>query len=501
MILRILQLTFLMAVFCGCTPFLSQNVEKPGHVENDAMTPDLKTIIAGMQHHDGLIASATGEFIIERYKRGGAETEKIRYALTFEGEKVQIQKRRGWSHSLEEKILAIGKKVVPLVGRAFPIADIYDDQRHWKIYNRKEPLFSIEIPSDNGNIGIETIRQAFTQKGVEIGDNIRIATDKHIDSFTLIDNETDKTYLVYRAEETGWEVYDQHLEYTEAYDDSRLQYAARHQRHTLYQLDPRYWLTYPTIPINSYLIEPMWQLLKKYESQLLETEVLNGEPTSVVQLNLPTVRGTEAPQHLGYQPLKIWIAYEKGFRIVKWERTFTAKTSGPGPGFKKGVTYTETLEFDYHEYLPGIWFPQKIERSFSPIKGVFVPKTVLLTKQCRLNSDVTELFHSVPSPRTPAYGSLRTNVEKLTALHRVFPRVLERRVAALELSREIGEVHRKDPELTLLRKQTHELARDLRQAITRFTTAYAGFTHDRSVFRPGGDFYKLMEQNHIAFGR
>ena len=522
---RMLRLTFIifllsMAFSAGCV--LSQrDVQRPRRVGSEALNvnaPDLETIIAGMKHHDSLITSATGNFVIERYKHGGAELEKIEYALTFEGEKVQIQVDWGWGPSFEEKIYSLGEEVPALVGRAFPIAEIYNAERHWEIYAQKEPLLSIEIARDEGRRLMEVIRQAFMQQDIELADDVRVEARSHPDSFTLIENETNKTYLVLWMGASTLKVYDLHpeqLEYAEVYD-AQLQYAARHKWRTLCELDPRYWFTYPTIPVNTYLTEPMWQLLKKYESKRLGTETLNGEPTSVVQLRLPSVRRREASQHLQYQTLKIWISHEKGFRVVKWERVFTEKSGEVWSRFKTGVAYMETLEFDYHEYLPGIYFPQKIERSFAPMiaadprrewhpprKGEVILKSVLLAKQCQVNTDVTKAFHRLDvSSETPAYGSLKTVSEKLTALHRVYPRVLERRLAALELNEneELAKLARKDPELRLLRNQADELANNLLHAAFRYNGEYARFSRDLSAYEPGGDFYELMEKNHIAFG-
>ena len=522
---RILRLAFLMfllgvAFSAGCV--LSQrDAQRPRRVGSDALhlnTPDLETIIAGMKHHDSLVTSATGDFVIERYKHGGSKFEKIEYALTFEGEKVQIQVDWGWGPSFEEKIFSLGEEVAPLVGRAFPIAEIYGAERHWEIYARKEPLLSVEIARDDERRLIAVIRQAFMQQGIELAGDVRVAARSHPDSFTLIENETDKAYMVLWMGETTLKVYDlhpEHLEYVEAYD-SQLQYGARHKWWTLCELDPRYWLTYPTIPVNTYLTEPMWQLLKKYECKRLGTEILNGERTSVVQLSLPSVRRGEAARHLRYQTLKIWISHEKGFRVVKWERVFTEKSGEAWSRFKTGVTYMETLEFDYHEYLPGIWFPQKIERSFAPMiaadpqgkwhpprKGGVILKSVLLAKHYRLNTDVAKVFHRLDvSSETPAYNSLKTGTEKLTALHRVYPRVLERRLAALELNEneELAKFARKDPDLFLLRKHADGLANNLLHATFRYNGEYAMLTRDLSAYEPGGDFYELMEQNHIAFG-
>lgn len=521
-ILRLASLTFLLGILFSAGCVLSQrDALRSRRVGSDALNlkaPDLETIIAGMKHHDGLVTSATGDFVIERYKHGGAEFEKIEYALTFEGEKVQIEVDRGWGPAFEEKIFSLDEEVAPFVERAFPIAEIYDAERHWELYAQKELLLSVEIARDDGRRLMEVVRDAFMQQGIELSDDVRVAARSHPDSFTLVDNETNKTYLVLWSGASSLKVYDlhpEHLEYIEVYD-AQLQYGSRHKWRTTCELDPRYWLTYPTIPVGTYLTEPMWQLLKKYESKRLGTETLNGERTSVVQLRLPSFRGREAARHLSYQTLKIWISHEKGFRVLRWERVFTEKSGEAWSRFKTGVVYMETLEFDYHEYLPGIYFPQKIERSFAPMiaadprrewhpprKGRVILKSVLLAKHCQLNTDVAKEFHRLDvAPETPAYNSLKTVPEKLTALHRVYPRVLERRLAALDLieNEELAQSARKDPDLRLLRNQADELVHNLRHATYLYNGEYAMFTRDRSAYEPGGDFYELMEKNHIAFG-
>ena len=497
----------------GCV--LSQpDLLQPGRVSSEALnlnTPDLETIIAGMKHHDSLVTSATGEFVIERYKHGGSEFEEIEYTLTFDDKRVQIQVDYGWGSSFEEKIFALDAEVAHLVGRAFPIAEMYDAERHWEIYAQRKPLLNIEIRQEDDRRLIEVIRQAFRQRGIELAGDVRVAARQHPDSFTLIETQTGRTYLILWVGTATLKVYHLHpqdMEYVEAYD-TQLQYGARHKWRTLCELDPRYWLTYPTSPVSTYLTEPMWQLLKKYETRRLGTEILNGERTSVVQLRLPSFRGSEVPRAPRYETLKIWISHEKGFRVLKWERPFTERSGEAWSRFKTGVTYIETLEFDYREYRPGIWFPQKIERSFAPVtatepqrRGEVILKSVLLAKQCAVNIEVSEVFHKLEvPPETSAYGRL-TVPEKLAALHRVYPRVLERRIAALELNEidELAKRARKDKDLFLLRDRANELARDLLHTTFRFNGEYARFTRDLSAYEPGGAFYELMERNHIAFG-
>ena len=460
-----------------------------------------------MKHHDGLVTSATGDFVIERHKHGGSESERIEYGLTFDTERVQIQVDRGWGPDVAEKIFLMSEDVASLVGQTFPIAEIYDAERHWEVYAKREPLVTVEIARDDARRLIAAIREACEQAGIVLSDDLRVAARSHPDSFTLIENGTDKAFLVLWVGTATLRVYPLHpesLDVMETYH-TQLQYGSRHKWDTLCELDPRYWLTYPTLPVNRYLTEPMWSLLKKHEAKRLGTEILNGEHTSVVQLRLPAARGTSG------RTLKIWISHQKGFRVVKWERRFTERSGEAWSRFKTGERYAEILEFAYREYLPGIWFPEKIERSFAPVLaspphrlGDPFLKSVLLVKRCELNRDVAEDFLRLDLPaETPAYDALKTAPEKLAALHRVYPRVLERRVAALALNENeaLVQAARRDPDLYLLRTQAFEITQNLRHTMFRFNGEYAQFTRDLSAYQPGGAFYELMERNHMAFGR
>ena len=113
-ILRLAALMLLLGIAFSTGCVLSQrDVLQPRRVGPDALNlnpPDLETVIAEMKHHDSLVTSATGDFVIERYKHGGAKFEKIEYTLTFEGEKVQIEVDWGWGPSFKEKIFRLGRR-------------------------------------------------------------------------------------------------------------------------------------------------------------------------------------------------------------------------------------------------------------------------------------------------------------------------------------------------------------------------------------------------------
>ena len=229
------------------------------------------------------------------------------------------------------------------------------------------------------------IRQAFKHNGVDLANDVRIVDGDEPESFTLVENETGTTYSFWLDGETTLLVYDYHLEYSV---HAEWLFSA--------EADPRFWLTFSLLNNKFYLSEPLWHLLEKHESEIIGSEVLNGEKTSVINLNIPAHSKGDFKRH----PLsvKLWISHDKGFRLVKSERTFAFADKNPG------VPYIATRKIMYHEYLPDVWFPKRIEAIAVPKasseqqdEADFVYKNVLLTKQCRLNTDITE-FLSLPLP-------------------------------------------------------------------------------------------------------
>ena len=394
---------------------------------------DLGTIITKMKHSNSSVVSASGDFVVEHHRRPGiAKTE---YALTFEGDKIRVE--REWGSSLVAKDY-------PLVKKVFPSVELDDGERRWEIYKYKKRLFSVEIALDKKKTALETIRQAFKQQDMALADDVRIVASKEPDSYTLIENQTGKTYFILWVGETTLKVYDlQHTEYgvrdtfRRKVSDRRFQNILRYQWNMLSDLDPRYWLTYPSAGGRTYLTEPLWQLLEKHESELLGTAVLDGEETSVIRLKLPD----ESPI--------IWISHDKGFRLVKLQRAFPIENPMDPvvemKYFQAGVNYIETREIEYHEYLPGVWFPKRIERSFTPIEAADLPrknevilKTVIHTKRCQLNTDVAELLRLKLPPDTPVFGLKPEDdipaAEKIAYLRQEIPRILKHRLDLQKLN-------------------------------------------------------------------
>ena len=327
---------------------------------NNATSLDLETIITKMKHYDNAVTSVTGDFVIER----GTEIDE--YTLAFEGEKVWVQ---------------------PKERRASNLPDIHfwNGERLWEIHRPDNLLFTVKIKPNKENTVREKFQQAFKQVGIELAVDVRIVPAKLQNSFRIMGKE--KTYFILFVGETMLEVYDDNLGYAVRPDFGFIDA----------DQDPRFWLTFPSnASTDAYLSQPLWQLLEKHESELIGTEILNGEKTSVIRI--PT------------RTLKLWISHDKGFRLVKSESTFTIPSEPNRPErspFKAGETYVSTRVIEYQEYLPDVWFPKVMVKYFAPKtpsepkEEDFISKTIFRTRQCRLNTDVSELFRLDLSPDTP----------------------------------------------------------------------------------------------------
>ena len=337
-----------------------------GNPVDDAASLDLKTIITKMKHYESSVTSVTGDFVMERYR--GTEIEKDEYTLTFKGEKVRVEREKRDAVNL-------------------PLVEYWDGKQHWEVYRPDNLLFKVQVAPDKESPVLEKVQQAFKQVGIEIVDDVHIVAGDLSNSFRI--SEKNNTYFVLFVAETTLEVYDGNVEYS-----VRPQWTIGPP-----DLDPRFWLTHPKLGSdNSYLSESLWQLLEKHESELIGSEVLNGEMTSVIRLNIPawSTGNFKVPA----RSLKLWISHNIGFRLVKLETTYIRDDGND----------IHTREIDYHEYLPNLWFPKRIETSTVPEKlpeqqqgANFIFKNVLLTKRCQLNTDVSKLLRLQISTDTSVY--------------------------------------------------------------------------------------------------
>ena len=107
---------------------------------------------------------------------------------------------------------------------------------------------------------------------------------------------------------------------------------------------------------------------------------------------------------------KLWISHEKGYRLVKSEEEYIEEDTSEWSPTIAGVTYINTRIIEYHEYLPDVWFPKRIEMSVVPKVPsehrngeTLLFKEVLINKNCQLNGDVGKLLRLDISPDTPVF--------------------------------------------------------------------------------------------------
>ena len=329
---------------------------------------DLQTLIAGIKHFDTTARSGEGEFVYE-HKMGTYEEKRI-YAFAFAGT------------TFEEAQVGIEYHSPTLYNC---LAEIYDGERQWEIYEEKETLFSVDISHADHELLKKAkpelplpVKEELKVRGINFSDDFHIQPPDAKDSyFKMIDNVTGDSYYIYYTEEY-FSFYTEHLYY-------KVRSGCVIHAH----LDPRYWMTFGKATPTSYLMTPLWEVLETHESAVLRTEILNGEEVYLVSVKAPHAKS-----------LKLWISAEKGFRLVKLEKIFQELS-----GFKKnspiksGAHYVVERVLHYQEYLPGLWFPEKVEETIYPLlaadpkkRGVRIGKTTLQTVKCQLNTNVSGQF-------------------------------------------------------------------------------------------------------------
>ena len=366
---KVTFIPLLFVILCVATPCISVAA-----LEFDL---DLQTLIAGIKHFDAAVTSGKGEFV---YNHLGTYEEKRTYAFAFDGTTFEEAQVRVDYHSN-----SIGSFVT----------EIYDGERQWEIYAVKANLFSVAIsPADHKRLNNAkpelppAVKQQFKAHGISFSDDFRIETVEDSSYLKMIDNVTGHNYYIYYTEE-----------YFSVYTP-RLEYGVRPRCVIHAHLDPRYWMTCGKAIPNSYLMTPLWKVLETHESEILQTEMLNGEETYLVSVKYP--RRTES--------LKLWISPEKGFRLVKLQEIFEAQGESERSSFEKGVHYLTERVLYYCEYLPGIWSPEKVEETIYPLlaadpqkKGDRIGKTTLQATTCELNTNVSGRFQLDVPEETPVY--------------------------------------------------------------------------------------------------
>lgn len=353
----------LLATLFAATPYLS------------AAAPDfdLQTLIAGIKHFDAAVTSGKGKFVYE-HNLGGED--KRAYVYTFEGTTFKTaQVRVDYSNDTT-------------------LTEIYDGERQWEIYAEKANLFSVDISSadhkrlNKGKPELPpAVKQRFKTHGISFSDDFRIETIEESSYLKMIDNVTGLSYYIYYTEE-----------YFSVYTP-RLEHGVRPGCVIHAHLDPRFWMTYGKATPISYLMTPLWKVLETYESEILQTEMLNGEEAYLVGVKHPHT-----------ESLKLWISTERGFRLVKLKNIWQSHNESELIPFEKGVRYLKERALQYREYLPGIWFPEKVEETIHQLlatdpqkKGDRIGKTTLQTTTCELNTNVSGQFQLDVPEETPVY--------------------------------------------------------------------------------------------------
>ena len=346
------------------------------HISVAAAAPnlDLQTLIAGIKHFDAAATSGRGTFVYNHAL--GTIEEKSEYDFTFDGSTFQdAQVRVDFSKSMI-------------------LSKIYDGERQWEVSNRNVQIFNVDIsPTDYERLNKEDpelpppVRQKCKEIGIDISADFRIEADEGSSYSKLINNVTGQSYYTYYTEEYF------------AFYERQLEYAVRSGCVIHPLLDPRYWMTYGKATPSSYLMIPLWKVLEDNETDLLKTEMLNGEETYLVRIKYPHVK-----------ILKLWISPEKGFRLVKLQQIVEEQEEIEGLPFKKGEHYITERQVHYREYLPGVWFPENIEQTTHPLlpgvrqqKGDLIMKTTLQVVSFEPNVDVSNQFQLAVPEDTPVF--------------------------------------------------------------------------------------------------
>ena len=347
------------------------------HVSPQAPDLDLQTLIAGIKHFDTAVTSGTGEFVYAH--RLGTGQDKKAYTFTLSGATFEnAQVRVDYDSDTSDHVLS----------------EIYDGERQWEVYERRKPLFSIDItPDDYKRLNkakpelSTAIKQLLEKHDIPISGEVRIHPHQASSYSKMIDTVTGNSHFIYYTEEY-FSFYETHLGY-----------GVRPGSIIHPALDPRYWMTYGKATPSSYLMTPLWKVLEDNESDLLGTEMLNGEETYLVSVKHPDA-----------ESLKLWISAEKGFRLVKLQEIFKVQAETSWIPFKKGIRYLKERYLHSYEYLPGVWFLENVEQTIHPLladttgkKGELIGKTTLQAASFEVNVDVSNQFQLDVAEDTPVY--------------------------------------------------------------------------------------------------
>ena len=105
-----------------------------------------------------------------------------------------------------------------------------------------------------------------------------------------------------------------------------------------------------------------------------------------------------------------------------------------------------------------------------------------------------------PAPVSDADAQAGYVAQQLEELRMEIPQRLVERLELLDFVEEHAEVTwEDDEEIYLLTRQAYEETHELRRAIFNLSRQYLRYSDgDFSPFKPGGEFYNLLEQNHMG---
>ena len=108
-------------------------------------------------------------------------------------------------------------------------------------------------------------------------------------------------------------------------------------------------------------------------------------------------------------------------------------------------------------------------------------------------------------PNIPVFGlktqqTIHLYRKKSHFLRQEIPRILKHRLDLEKLDDEIAGFYGENSDLTLLRDQAEYETDGLKDlTISHLVIRYIQLTTDFSAFKPGGDFYELLEKNNIFY--
>ena len=303
--------------------------------------------------------------------------------------------------------------------------------------------------------------------------------------------------------------------------------------------DPRRWLTV------SVADEDLPTYLRKGNFSIKKQETFNNVLCYVLEAKPPP----ENTENQSFE--RFWIAPEQGFRFLKYEHHEPLKADTLHGDFKKGSLFISRTTILYKKYGEA-WFPKSgVQRNLhidSEGKEHFYSGMTLALKNFNVNIAIPPGTFTIDLPEdamVEVQGLQKTKKEflsyykkellsrytskvdgqaddysaallkflrntydaragnpstsqQLEKLHIEIPQKLQERLDLLHLIEDF-DILSNDEDVRLIRQQTREKTEELMRTIFDLATYHLLYSKgDISAFRPGGEFYDLMEQNQMS---